>query len=79
MDGEKETLYYSKDGAVVEIARGTKGAALVNVGNAAEISIRTQLPDGVYTDAVHQTSFTVAGGKLTGHVEKECSYILMQN
>ena len=45
MAGEKETLYYSADGKVMEVARGTKGVALVNVGEASEVTIRTSLPD----------------------------------
>ncbi len=77
MAGEGETLYYSADGKVMEVARGKKGAVLVNLGDATEITIRTSLPDGTYTDAVHQHRFSVSGGKLTGKMDKECSYILV--
>ena len=77
MAGEGETLYYSADGKVMEVARGKKGAVLVNLGDATEVTIRTSLPDGTYTDAVHQHRFSVSGGKLTGKMDKECSYILV--
>ena len=77
MAGEKETLYYSADGKVMEVARGTKGVALVNVGEASEVTIRTSLPDGTYTDVVHHYRFTVSKGKLSGKMDKECSYILL--
>ena len=77
MAGEKETLYYSADGKVMEVARGTKGVALVNVGEASEVTIRTSLPDGTYTDIVHHYRFTVSKGKLSGKMDKECSYILL--
>ena len=77
MAGEGESLYYSADGKVMEVARGKKGAVLVNLGDATEVTIRTSLPDGTYTDAVHQHRFSVSGGKLTGKMDKECSYILV--
>lgn len=77
MAGEKETLYYSADGKVMEVARGTKGVALVNVGEASEVTIRTSLPDGTYTDVVHHYRFIVSKGKLSGKMDKECSYILL--
>ena len=76
MVGEKETLYYSTDGKVMEVARGKKGAALINLGEAGDISIKTCLPDGSYTDAVHNVSFTVQKGMLKGRVEGLSSYIL---
>ena len=76
MVGEKEALYYSTDGKVMEVARGKKGAALINLGEAGDISIKTCLPDGSYTDAVHNVSFTVQKGMLKGRVEGMSSYIL---
>lgn len=76
MIGEKETLYYSADGKVMEVARGKKGAALINLGEAGDISIKTCLPDGSYTDAVHKASFTVQKGVLKGHADGMSSYIL---
>lgn len=76
MVGEKESLYYSADGKVMEVARGKKGAALINLGEAGAISIKTCLPDGSYTDVVHNVSFTVQKGMLKGCVEGLSSYIL---
>ena len=60
----------------VEVARGKKGAALINLGEAGDISIKTCLPDGSYTDAVHKASFTVQKGVLKGHADGMSSYIL---
>ena len=76
MVGEKESLYYSADGKVMEVARGKKGAALINLGEAGDISIKTCLPDGSYTDTVHKAYFDVQKGMLKGHVEEMSSYIL---
>ena len=46
------------------------------MGEAGDISIKTCLPDGSYTDAVHKASFTVQKGVLKGHADGMSSYIL---
>ncbi len=77
MSGQPENVYVSPDGAVIEVCRGKKGAALINIGDKeADVTIDTQLPDGTYTDAVHKSTFTVTDGKLTGKVDGLTSYIL---
>lgn len=77
MSGVAETVTISEDGAVAEVARGDKGAALVNFSSAPQdVTINTTLPAGQYVDAVHGTQFEVKGGKLKGKLEPNASYIL---
>lgn len=78
MAGQPETITYSPKGNVIEVARGDKGAALINISDkATKISMETTLPDGKYTDGVHSTEFTVKKGKLSGKLAPYSSYILM--
>ncbi len=77
MSGEPETLYTSDNGAVVEVARGDRGAALVNLSSQpVEITMGTTLPNGLYSDAVHNQEFKVADGSITGSLAPNASYIL---
>lgn len=77
MAGREEQMAFSPDGAVVMVSRGDKGAALVNISDRKEkISMATSLPDGIYTDAVHNTEFKVSKGKLTGRLAPLTSYLL---
>lgn len=77
MDGQVEHLFTSKDGAVVEIARGESGAALVNFsGKRQRVRLDTTLPEGTYTDSVHGATFTVRNGLLSGTLDPLASYIL---
>lgn len=77
MSGEPETLYTSDNGAVVEVARGDKGAAIVNFSNMnVEVSLGTTLPNGIYSDAVYNQEFKVSNGTLTGELSPNASYIL---
>ncbi|MCM1225406.1 MAG: alpha-amylase family glycosyl hydrolase [Lachnospiraceae bacterium] len=77
MSGMAETVTFSEDGAVAEVARGHKGAALVNFSDNQEtISIPTPLPDGEYTDAAHKATFKVEGGILSGTLAPLASYVL---
>ncbi|MCD8394727.1 MAG: alpha-amylase [Bacteroidales bacterium] len=78
MAGEKEQVTTANEGAVVEVARGTKGAALINLsGKTQKVKMETPLPDGEYTDGVHSTTFKVKKGILTGTLAPIASYILM--
>ena len=77
MQGEPENFIYSEDRSVVGIERGNRGVALVNIGDAKDISLPTSLPEGEYVDAVHQAVFHVISGLLKGKVAKEHSYILV--
>lgn len=77
MDGQIEHLFTNKDGAVVEIARGESGAALVNFsGKRQRVRLDTTLPEGTYTDSVHGATFTVRNGLLSGTLDPLASYIL---
>ncbi|MDE6321708.1 MAG: alpha-amylase, partial [Muribaculaceae bacterium] len=78
MAGQPETVTVSDNGAVVEVARGSKGAALVNLSSTVQkAKLATTLPDGTYTDAVHATTFKVKKGILEGKLQPLTSYILM--
>lgn len=80
MAGLPEKIVTSKDGALIEVTRGDKGAALINVSDkAAKVKLDTTLPDGKYTDAVHNTEFTVKKGELQGKAAPLTSYILTAN
>lgn len=77
MSGQAEKLYASADGAVVEVARGEAGAAVINISDKAhKVKIETSLPAGEYIDAVHSAKFKVKDGVLEGKVEPLSSYIL---
>lgn len=77
MQNEPESLTYSADGNIVEIARGKKGAALINISaESAVASIKTTLPNGRYKDAVYGNVFVVKKGILTGTLLPHTSYIL---
>ena len=77
MHGQVEHVFTSADGAVVQVARGEKGAALVNFsGKKQTVRIDTTLPDGDYTDAVHGASVKVRNGLLKATLAPNASYIL---
>lgn len=78
MAGLPEQIFTSNDGAVIEVARGNKGASLVNITDRdVKIKMPTTLADGKYTDGVHGTEFTVKKGELTGKLAPLTSYILL--
>lgn len=67
MSGQPEKLFTSTDGSVMEVARGDKGAALINFSNKpAKVKVETTLADGNYTDGVSGAEFKVNKGILTG-------------
>lgn len=77
MAGEKENIVVSDNGKVLAVNRGKKGVALINLGSLAEkIDIPTNLPNGTYKDVVYGKEFKVKGGKLTGYLAPERTYIL---
>lgn len=77
MAGLSETITTANDGSVLEVQRGDKGAAVINIGTKeAKLKMPTTLPDGTYTDAVHNATFTVAKGTLKGKAQPLTSYIL---
>lgn len=77
MSGQPETLFFSDNGAVAEVARGNAGAALVNFSNAPQsLNLSTTLPDGSYTDAVSGGKFNVKNQILSGEMSPLTTYIL---
>ena len=77
MSGNAEAIFADADGAVVEICRGTAGAAIINVGTESlVVNMQTTLADGDYVDEVYNTTFTVANGLLSGSLAPLTSYIL---
>jgi alpha-amylase len=77
MHGQPEKVIVSKNGAVIEVCRGNKGAALINIADTAQnVELATTLPDGTYTDAVHKSKFEVKDGKVKGSLAPMSSYIL---
>ena len=77
MSGQGEEITTAKEGAVVEICRGDKGAALMNLSDTAQkVKMGTSLPDGEYTDVVYGTKFKVAKGNLEGTLKPMTTYIL---
>lgn len=76
MSGQPETITTSNDGAIVHIARGTRGIAIVNISDKnKKVKIQTSLPDGTYTDAVHGCTFKVSKGILSGKADSLTSYL----
>ena len=77
MHGQKETIIYANEGKVVEVMRGKKGTALINISSAPQnISIATMLPNGKYKDVVYQNTFVVSHGILKGTLKPLTSYTL---
>lgn len=77
MSGMPEAIVVSEDGTVAEVERGHRGAAVVNFSDKArDIELPTSLPDGDYTDGVHNADFVVSGGVLKGTVAPLTSYLL---
>ncbi|MDE7402562.1 MAG: alpha-amylase [Muribaculaceae bacterium] len=79
MAGQREDVQISDSGEVLLVNRGKKGAAVVNISKSANfVDLPTGLPNGTYRDVVHNKEFKVKGGRLTGVLAPERSYILMK-
>lgn len=77
MHGQPEKLYYGNNGAVVEVARGDKGASIVNITDKEQkIAMSTDLPEGKYIDKVHNTEFKVKKGIIEGKLAPMTAYII---
>lgn len=77
MTGFKESIITADNGKAMEICRGDKGAALVSFSDQPEaVNLKTDLPDGTYTDRVHSTEFKVENGIISGTLQPHASYIL---
>ncbi len=75
---ENELIYSDpSDGAVIEIARGDKGAAIINFSaQTHSVDLPASLPNGEYKDAVYGKTFKVADGRITGEAAPNGTYIL---
>lgn len=77
MKGEDEQVFVSNNGAVVEVARGTKGIVLVNFSNKdAKFNLPTTLSDGEYTDHITGNVLKVKNGKITGKLSPLATYVI---
>lgn len=77
MSGEVEHMNVTPDGAVIEVNRGTKGVALINLTNEPqEIALPTTINDGNYKDKVYGTEFQVTDGVMGGTLQPLTSYII---
>lgn len=77
MQGQPDSLSFSKDGAVCVISRGDKGAAVINLtAEAQDIKLATTLAKGSYTDALSGQSFQVKRGKINGTIAPLSAVIL---
>ena len=71
MAGETEYLRNPNGNSkILQIDRGTKGTCIINLDGAQDLyQVATSLADGEYTDQVSGRTFTVSGGKLSGHLD----------
>ena len=77
MSGCAEQVEASDNGAVIEVIRGNKGAALINISPEAQsIAMPTTLPAGEYTDKVHNVTFNVTDSIISGELAPLASYII---
>lgn len=77
MAGQPEKITATTDGRVIEVARGNRGIALINISaKKAKVRMTTTLPDGKYHDKVYGKKFKVKKGILTGKLDPLHSYIL---
>lgn len=77
MHGQPENVTASDNGAVIAVARGNAGLVLINIsGKTQTVDIPTALPDGAYTDGIHNTTFKANNGRINGTLAPFTSYIL---
>lgn len=77
MAGQPEKLVNYNHGAVLTVSRGYKGIALINISDKAQkLDVVTTLPDGEYTDGVHNSVFKVKKGHLKGKLEPKSSALI---
>ena len=77
MLAEDETITLNEDKTIVAVNRGKRGAMVINITeNEIPVSIKTNLPDGKYVDDVHNNTFRVKKGILTGTLAPTSSYAL---
>lgn len=79
MSGQAEKLFFNDNNTVAQVARGNKGASLVNISDTEQIvEMPTTLKNGTYYDKVHKAKFVVKKNMLKGTLKPFTSYILMK-
>lgn len=77
MSGQPERIFTNAGGTVVEVTRGSKGAALINLSDdTVTTDMETTLSDGTYADKVYGTTFTVSEGMISGSLAPHTTYII---
>ncbi len=77
MSGQAELVSPSEDGAAIAISRGNKGVAIINFTDQPQnINLKTTLPDGTYNDHVHNASFNINNGIVSGTIVPLTSYVI---
>ena len=77
MKGEPEQVFTSENGAVVEVARGSKGIVLINFSTKEEkYKIATTLNDGEYVDKITGNIICVKKGEIKGKISPLATYII---
>lgn len=77
MSGQPEAISHNADGTVAQIARGNKGAALINFSSKpAKVKLPSNLPDGQYTDTVYGNVFKVKNGTIQATLKPMTSYVI---
>lgn len=79
MSGQPEKLFFNDNKTVAQVARGNKGASIVNISDKEQIiEMPTSLKNGTYYDVVYNTKFIVKKNILHGMVKPYTSYILIK-
>lgn len=77
MAGLDENIEFSGNGATAAISRGDKGLVIINISDKKEnINLASALPDGQYTDKVHNKVFKIKDGKISGKADPHTAYII---
>ena len=77
MHGQPENVVVNENGTVIEVERGDKGVALINLSEEpVSITLSSSLKSGKYTDKVHGVTFEVNDGNISGKLQPLTSYII---
>ena len=78
MVNEPEEITLNEEKTIAAVNRGKKGCVVINITDKTiTTSLPTTLPNGTYTDAVHNRKFRVKKGMLSGiTLDPMSSYVL---
>ncbi len=77
MQGQPESLSCSDNGTVCQVARGKKGAVLINLSDTPQtVEMPTALANGTYRDILTATKYKVRKGILTAHIPAQSAIII---